>query len=174
MSCNISFLTNKITSIPEMSEFIEEESAVKNCLTLESISQSSKSSVLNMNVRDIFRNISRIRILNIINRIAFDDRSPAVIEESARLSNALSHSLKKRSFFGVWLLPSFINHSCIPNASRINTGRDIMRVHATKDIDPGEEITIPYFDVLAPHRLRGNEEEWGSTAVANDVKWRNL
>uniref|UniRef100_A0A915D840 SET domain-containing protein n=1 Tax=Ditylenchus dipsaci TaxID=166011 RepID=A0A915D840_9BILA len=44
---------------------------------------------------------------------------------------------------GLWILPSFINHSCIGSASRTFYG-DIMTVYAVKDLKKGEEITFPY------------------------------
>ncbi|GLJ25756.1 hypothetical protein SUGI_0493140 [Cryptomeria japonica] len=52
-------------------------------------------------------------------------------------------------FSGLWLLPSFINHSCLPNTTRLNVGR-AMFLHAAKPIGKGEEITISYFDALLP------------------------
>ncbi|CAA6664538.1 unnamed protein product [Spirodela intermedia] len=54
---------------------------------------------------------------------------------------------------GLWLLASFINHSCNPNARRLHVGNHLL-VHASRDIKGGEEITFPYFDVLMPLRKR--------------------
>lgn len=54
---------------------------------------------------------------------------------------------------GLWLLPSFINHSCSPNASRLVVG-EAMFIHAASDIRAKEEITIAYTDVLYPFRKR--------------------
>ena len=45
---------------------------------------------------------------------------------------------------GLWLLPSFLNHSCIGNATRIFLG-DFLLIYAKKDIKKGEEITVNYF-----------------------------
>ena len=44
---------------------------------------------------------------------------------------------------GIWLLPSFMNHSCMPNAIRLYIG-DICIVRAITDIPVGEEILISY------------------------------
>ncbi|CAN6307868.1 unnamed protein product [Urochloa humidicola] len=62
---------------------------------------------------------------------------------------------------GLWILPSFINHSCHPNARRTHVG-DHAIVHASRDIKAGEEITFPYFDVLAPLSKRMEASRaWG-------------
>ena len=46
-------------------------------------------------------------------------------------------------FSGVWLLPSFINHSCMPNAYKIFI-RDVCIVRAITDIPEGEEVFASY------------------------------
>ncbi|XP_059075197.1 uncharacterized protein LOC131060441 [Cryptomeria japonica] len=51
--------------------------------------------------------------------------------------------------YGLWALPSFINHSCFPNANCIVVG-EAMFIIAARKIAAGEEITIPYFDTLLP------------------------
>ncbi|KAH9294295.1 hypothetical protein KI387_040501 [Taxus chinensis] len=94
-------------------------------------------------------------VLHIIKRIAMGDSSPAAIQENGKKSvicNPVSNSAS-RLFYGVWLLVSFVNHSCAPNAARINVG-EITRIHAAKPIEKGQEITIPYFSVLVPYSLR--------------------
>lgn len=59
---------------------------------------------------------------------------------------------------GLWALASFINHSCVPNAHRCFFG-DLMVVRATKEIVPGEEITISY-DTPADY---GSEDDLGES-----------
>ncbi|KAG0489043.1 hypothetical protein HPP92_007854 [Vanilla planifolia] len=62
---------------------------------------------------------------------------------------------------GLWLLPSFVNHSCCPNARRLHVG-DRVVVHASRDIKSGEEITFAYFDVLQPlGQRREMAKRWG-------------
>ena len=97
-------------------------------------------------IRREYENLGTEAILRIVSTIAFDDMSPENI-------NNWKNPDEMRRYYGIWLIPSFINHSCIPNASRINVG-DMMSIHATKDINNGEEITIPYFNVLLPSQIR--------------------
>ncbi|BBN12522.1 protein MpATXR6 [Marchantia polymorpha subsp. ruderalis] len=49
--------------------------------------------------------------------------------------------------WGVWSLPSFINHSCHPNSHKIRIG-DYLLIFASRDMCVGTEITLPYFDVF--------------------------
>ncbi|KAJ0816568.1 putative [histone H3]-lysine(4) N-trimethyltransferase chromatin remodeling SET family [Helianthus annuus] len=62
---------------------------------------------------------------------------------------------------GIWLLASFINHSCNPNAKRFHIGDHVI-VHASRDIKEGEEITLGYFDVFSPLKTRKEmAKNWG-------------
>ncbi|XP_072973701.1 methyltransferase FGSG_00040 [Typha angustifolia] len=62
---------------------------------------------------------------------------------------------------GLWILPSFVNHSCNPNARRVHVG-DRVVLHASRDIKAGEEITFAYFDVLSPlSKRREMAKRWG-------------
>jgi hypothetical protein len=44
---------------------------------------------------------------------------------------------------GLWLFPSYFNHSCVANTMRIFI-KDIMLVYALRDIEQGEEVTLKY------------------------------
>lgn len=62
---------------------------------------------------------------------------------------------------GLWILPSFVNHSCNPNARRVHVG-DWLILHASRDIKAGEEVTFAYFDVLRPLTDRKESvKSWG-------------
>ncbi|WOL02676.1 hypothetical protein Cni_G11395 [Canna indica] len=70
---------------------------------------------------------------------------------------------KQNNYYGVglWLLPSFVNHSCAPNARRLHIG-DRVVIHASRDVKAGEEITYAYFDVLSPlDNRRKMAKRWG-------------
>jgi len=45
---------------------------------------------------------------------------------------------------GLWLFPSYFNHSCFANCQRVFFG-DVMFVYASRDINTGEELNFRYF-----------------------------
>ncbi|OWM89529.1 uncharacterized protein LOC116199838 [Punica granatum] len=88
-----------------------------------------------------------------------------ILDVNSLVEDAISAKVlgRNRDYYGVgiWLLPSFINHSCCPNARRLHVGNHLI-VHASRDIKVGEEITFPYFDVLAPLEMRRKMSgNWG-------------
>lgn len=54
---------------------------------------------------------------------------------------------------GLWLLPSFMNHSCCPTASRLLVG-ETMFFMAAQNLKANDELTICYTDCMAPLRKR--------------------
>lgn len=79
---------------------------------------------------------------------------PTSQEELAILPKIVSHcAISGRKTVGVWAVPSFINHSCAPNAHRINVGQ-VLLVFASRDMAPGCEVTIKYYDTLIPKKER--------------------
>ncbi|CAM9101485.1 unnamed protein product, partial [Phaeothamnion confervicola] len=61
----------------------------------------------------------------------------------------------------LYLLPSFINHSCVPNAAEVYVGEALV-VRASRPLALGEEVTTAYFDVLAPlDERQQNAASWG-------------
>ncbi|XP_071717464.1 methyltransferase FGSG_00040 [Rutidosis leptorrhynchoides] len=62
---------------------------------------------------------------------------------------------------GIWILASFINHSCHPNVKRFHVGDHVI-IHASRNIKEGEEITLGYFDVFSPLKARKEmAKNWG-------------
>ncbi|XP_020576694.1 uncharacterized protein LOC110022208 [Phalaenopsis equestris] len=62
---------------------------------------------------------------------------------------------------GLWFLPSFVNHSCCPNARRLHVG-DTMVLYASRDVKEGEELSFAYFNVLLPlNERREMAKRWG-------------
>ncbi|CAD6202233.1 unnamed protein product [Miscanthus lutarioriparius] len=83
------------------------------------------------------------------------------LTEDAPAADVLGNNGVVNCGVGLWVLPSFINHSCHPNARRTHIG-DHAIVHASRDIKAGEEITFPYFDVLVPvSKRREASRAWG-------------
>ncbi|KAI9139522.1 hypothetical protein BKA69DRAFT_1126471 [Paraphysoderma sedebokerense] len=54
---------------------------------------------------------------------------------------------------GLWILPSYINHSCRENANRFFIG-DFMFIRSIQDIQEGEEITMTYIDSTKDYDVR--------------------
>jgi len=85
-----------------------------------------------------------------INAANKENAVPQTPEELAFLPKVVANcAISGRKLCGVWALPSFMNHSCAPNAHRINVG-SIMLVFASKDLPAGSEVTIKYYDTLIP------------------------
>ena len=81
---------------------------------------------------------------NLFNDESFARHCGEVVKVSA-IRNATS--------VGVYPLPSFINHSCAPNACKLLIGQTLF-IRAAKDLEKGEEITLKYFDVTSPEPER--------------------
>ncbi|KAA8532961.1 hypothetical protein F0562_032922 [Nyssa sinensis] len=89
----------------------------------------------------------------------------SILDVNSLVEDAISAKvLGKNSDYhgvGLWVLASFINHSCNPNARRLHIG-DYLIVHASRDVKAGEEITFAYFDMLfATEQSEGNGEDLG-------------
>ncbi|RUS32747.1 hypothetical protein BC938DRAFT_474439 [Jimgerdemannia flammicorona] len=54
---------------------------------------------------------------------------------------------------GLWLLPSFLQHSCFANALHLTIG-DLLFVRAMRHITKDEEICIPFTSILEPYHKR--------------------
>ncbi|KAE8683054.1 ATP/GTP-binding family protein, putative isoform 1 [Hibiscus syriacus] len=83
---------------------------------------------------------------------------------------------KNSDFYGIglWILASFINHSCNPNARRLHVG-DYVMVHASRDVKAGEEITFMYFDTLSPFEKRAEMSmSWGFNCNVADASLKEL
>ncbi|XP_024369485.1 uncharacterized protein [Physcomitrium patens] len=56
---------------------------------------------------------------------------------------------RKVDHWGLWWLPSFMNHSCLPSSSPIRVGKALF-VFASRDLRAGDEVTRAYFDIFLP------------------------
>eukprot|EP01018_Ginkgo_biloba_P018596 Gb_34914 [translate_table: standard] len=79
-----------------------------------------------------------------------DDYAPDV---NIVLKHCISSMGSNHHGIGLWALPSFIRHSCIPNSSAKFAGQ-VMFITAARDIRSGEEISISLKNILQPLRIR--------------------
>lgn len=80
--------------------------------------------------------------------------SPRVVLKQTEKNTQDEQKLRGQESFeadNVYLAPSFLNHSCEPNAHRsfFRDDSSIVFIKAIKDIAEGEEVTISYMDILA-------------------------
>ncbi|XP_065860475.1 methyltransferase FGSG_00040-like [Euphorbia lathyris] len=104
-------------------------------------------------------------VINLANQDLDKDRLMSILDVNSLVEDSVSSKVlgKNRDYYGVglWVLASFINHSCIPNSRRVHIGDHIL-VHASRDVKSGEEITLPYFDILSPLEKRKETlKQWG-------------
>lgn len=142
---------------------------------LYSLFNSSTPSSLHVPAIDLFKTDDRIlagsevqneilqvdvnRIRDIVRLNSFGESIGTLVSKSK--INEAGLGLPERNRTGLWLLPSLINHSCLPNSRWLLVGNAIF-IHASKAIGSGEEITIPYFDVLVPLlRRQADCKNWG-------------
>lgn len=76
---------------------------------------------------------------------AVDGKSTEVAKRSKKTSLKDGSSAAA----GLWLSPSYFNHSCLPNCDRTMVG-DLLVVHASRDIAAGEECTMAYTNTIEP------------------------
>ncbi|KAL1569917.1 methyltransferase [Salvia divinorum] len=113
---------------------------------------------------EVFRSEAEVGIGNVGGRVD-NERLRSILDVNSVLEDAISAKIlgKNADYQGVglWILASFINHSCDPNVRRVHVG-DYMVVHAARDVKAGEELTLAYFDVLAPREKRREmADNWG-------------
>lgn len=79
------------------------------------------------------------------------------LDESGSSSRGLHNNRlpgeNNRQFLGLWTLPSFINHSCCPNAVRLHLG-DTLFLHASRPLECGDEVTMSYINPIVPLLMR--------------------
>ncbi|XP_057747975.1 methyltransferase FGSG_00040 [Arachis stenosperma] len=101
----------------------------------------------------------------------------AILDVNSLTEDAVSANVLRKNNdsygVGLWLLPSFINHSCCPNSRRLHVG-DYLIVHASKDLKAGEEITFAYLDPLSPlSKRREMSMTWGIQCKCKRCRFEN-
>ena len=92
---------------------------------------------------------------------ALPDLPPQEIFARHAANVVKTSAVRNASSVGIYALPSFVNHSCAPNACKLLIGHT-MFVHAAKDMAKGEEVFIKYFDVTMPKPDRAAvAKRWG-------------
>ncbi|KAL5553749.1 hypothetical protein UlMin_041150 [Ulmus minor] len=89
----------------------------------------------------------------------------SILDVNSLVEDAVSAKIlgKNKDYYGIglWILASFINHSCVPNARRLHVGDHVI-VHASRDVKAGEEITFAYFNMLSSLEKRKEmSKSWG-------------
>ncbi|KAK6159924.1 hypothetical protein DH2020_003305 [Rehmannia glutinosa] len=102
-------------------------------------------------------------------------RMLSILDVNSILEDAISAKVlgKNADYQGVglWIVASFINHSCDPNVRRLHIG-DYVIVHAARDVKAGEELTFAYYDVLSPlNNRREMAKNWGFVCKCKRCKF---
>ncbi|GLJ51310.1 hypothetical protein SUGI_1091150 [Cryptomeria japonica] len=92
----------------------------------------------------------------LLTHISRDGKNPVKDKHGVNCNNGFWNEKSVIEQCGFWGLPSFINHSCFPNAKRMVVGK-AMFIIAVRRIAADEEITVPYTRSLYPlvERERG-------------------
>lgn len=104
------------------------------------------------------------------------NRVLSILDVNSLVEDSISAKVlgKNSDYYGIglWVLASFLNHSCIPNTRRLHVG-DYVIVHASRDVKAGEELTIAYFDVLSPLDKRKDMmlKSWGFDCICKRCKY---
>lgn len=80
----------------------------------------------------------------------------AQINENAYSLNAQS-DVNLVASVGLFPVMGLVNHSCAPNCGWSNAGDGSVAVHALRDLEEGEEITLSYIDVDKERAVRRQE-----------------
>ncbi|PVG03766.1 hypothetical protein CPB86DRAFT_748218 [Serendipita vermifera] len=108
-----------------------------------SLAATSKSSTLPENPLHSSVDVDGSRIHAICSYNSFGINNPALVKESEPPKDKAQDTDSQLHIF-----PSYINHSCIPNADRVSFS-DVMVIRTARPIQKGEEVTLSYVGVGA-------------------------
>lgn len=95
------------------------------------------------------RGTDKLASIHEMNRLTSEDFCPYTYDEVEAENERFSRTKVSGQYggpkynFGLWLVPSYFNHSCIPNCQWVFFG-DTMFIYANKDIDTGTELFIQF------------------------------
>jgi tetratricopeptide (TPR) repeat protein len=92
--------------------------------------------------------VALIRRISIVNSFAFHSTVEMSLSDPMPGTTIPDYRLS-----GLYVLPSFLNHSCAPNVERTNFG-DVMVLRTMKTVKEGEELTLTYAGHDAAYELR--------------------
>ena len=78
--------------------------------------------------------------------ICFNEFASENLKEFNSLTELNMNESEKNT--GLWIMPSYFNHSCLPNAARFFL-QDFVVFYAIRDIEENEEITTGYVGCMS-------------------------
>ncbi|KAL3690319.1 hypothetical protein R1sor_016628 [Riccia sorocarpa] len=94
--------------------------------------------------------VDEVRVRNIVRHCSFQMETVTELWIPLSIPDDFEDN---KSGLGLWILPSFINHSCLANARHYTIG-DFMFVRAIRDLAEGEEVLISYVDPFLDHSVK--------------------
>lgn len=83
------------------------------------------------------------RIQQIVHYNESESEDAKKLDTNSQVSISKRYNMLGITNSGLWIVPSYLNHSCVPNTTRIYLG-DFVVYYAFRDIEKDEEITTRY------------------------------
>eukprot|EP00798_Chlamydomonas_sp_ICE-L_P007806 gene7806-1003_t len=102
-----------------------------------------------------FSSVSENVLMQLIKEHRWMEKSGRLLSPSKRKDGLkdLRQSWESKNGVGLWIRPSLFNHSCLPNSIYFSVG-DVMFISTVRDVEAGEELSIPYLDPMMPFEKR--------------------
>jgi len=106
--------------------------------------------------------VGRIERTTAFNSFSDPSVEPTIVSSDSEKAGRSAKSPKEGKTISLFYLPSFCNHSCVPNATR-TLFRDVMVVRALLPLSKGDEVTLGYIspDVSIDEREKTLETGFG-------------
>ena len=114
----------------------------------------SAADVMGANSGDSVSQLSEQEIKNVAGAVRYNAFGHAAVRRESE------NEVRRSWTCGIWMAPSFINHSCIPNCAMMLVG-DVAFVVAARKLQLGSQVTLAYFDIFRPlHERRESMRRW--------------